>query len=69
MLNMHILRNLIGVLCNKLFVNIGRDNIVDYYKLAFIQIVGTFIPLLYMNKLIPSREEIREVQMRHMKHI
>jgi hypothetical protein len=47
-LNMFALRSFIGLACNKLTVNITRETIVDYYKLALIQIIGTFIPLLYM---------------------
>jgi hypothetical protein len=56
---MFVLRGIIGLVCNKIFFDITRETIVDYYKLALIQVVGTFIPLLYMYKMIPSSAEIR----------
>jgi hypothetical protein len=62
MLNMNILRAIIGIICNKAFFNITRESIVDYYKLAGIEIIGTVIPLLYMYKMIPSSAEIKILQ-------
>jgi len=59
-LNMGSLRALIGLMVNKFTVNLTRDSIEDYYKLAFIEIIGTFIPLTYMYRMIPSNAEIKK---------
>jgi len=59
-LNMGSLRALIGLMVNKFTVNLSRDSIEDYYKLAFIEIIGTFIPLTYMYRMIPSNAEIKK---------
>ena len=59
MMNVMVLRSMMGLFVNHVTFKLKRDNIEDYYKLAFIQIIGTFIPLLYMYQLIPSNAEIR----------
>lgn len=59
-LNMGSLRALIGLMVNKFTVNLTRDSIEDYYKLAFIEIIGTLIPLTYMYRMIPSNAEIKK---------
>ena len=67
--NMYTLRSIIGLYCNKWFANITRDTIEDYYKLAFIQIVGCFIPLLYMYHIIPSNAEVEATQKMYQEKI
>jgi len=68
-MNMFVLRGIIGLACNKIFFNITRETIVDFYKLMGIQVIGTFIPLLYMYKMIPSSAEIRATQQKHLAKI
>ena len=68
-MNMFVLRGVIGLLCNKMFFNITRASITDFYKLMGIQVVGTFIPLLYMYKMIPSGAEIKATQQKHLAKI
>jgi len=67
--NMFTLRSIIGLYCNKWFADITRDTIEDYYKLAFIQIIGCVIPLLYMYHIIPSNAEVEATQKMYQEKI
>jgi hypothetical protein len=51
----------VGILINKLFVGVTLDNLSDYYKLVFIQLMLSFIPI-FLQFLIPMKYEIEEIQ-------
>jgi hypothetical protein len=53
--NISTLRNLIGVLLNYLFVGVSKDDFSDFYILITMQLVGSLLPLLYIERLVPSR--------------
>ena len=55
-----------GVIINKAFFDIKRETIHDYYKLAAVEIIGCFIPLLFMVKMIPTNAEVKEVHEKHL---
>lgn len=55
-LNMFQLRTMMGVLINNNFVHVTKENMDNFYILELIGLCGTFIPLLYMHKLIPSQK-------------
>jgi hypothetical protein len=58
LINLFILRNIMGVILNRAFFNVTRDNLEEgYLKLKLISLAGTFTPLLYMWYLIPTNQE------------
>jgi hypothetical protein len=49
-----------GIIVNKLFVGVTLDNLSEYYKLVFIQLMLSFIPI-FLQFLIPMKHEIDEI--------
>ena len=49
-----------GIIVNKLFVGVTLDNLSEYYKLVFIQLMLSFIPI-FLQYLIPMKHEIDEI--------
>ena len=58
--------SLIGLIINKVFFDITRESIVDFYKLAFVMILGSILPLFYINRIVPSGAEIKQVHDKHL---
>jgi hypothetical protein len=52
---MFSLKNWIGILLNDLFVNVTKKNLNNFYILIFFTLFGSFIPFLFIKKMIPSR--------------
>ena len=53
--SMTALRNLTGVFINNQFVGVTKLDFEHFYILCVIQMLGSFIPLLYINYFVPSR--------------
>lgn len=51
----------VGIVLNKLFVGVTLDNLSEYYKLVFIQLMLSFVPI-FLQFLIPMKYEIEEIQ-------
>jgi Na+/melibiose symporter-like transporter len=49
-----------GILVNKLFVGVTLSSLENYYKLVFIQLLLSFVPLLLLS-MIPMTEEIETI--------
>jgi hypothetical protein len=49
-----------GILINDLFVGVRLDSLSDYYKLVFIQLFLSLVPLALMH-LIPLKQEIEQI--------
>lgn len=49
-----------GIIVNKLFIGVTLDNLSEYYKLVFIQLMLSFIPI-FLQFLIPMKHEIDEI--------
>jgi hypothetical protein len=50
----------VGIIVNKLFVGVTLDNLSEYYKLVFIQLMLSFVPI-FLQFLIPMKYEIEEI--------
>ena len=50
-----------GIIINDLFVGVSLTSLSNYYKLVFIQMMLSLLPLLLLH-LIPMKEEIEEIQ-------
>lgn len=50
-----------GSWINDKFVGVTRDDLTDYWILATIAFVGSFIPLLFI-RLVPTRNQIESIQ-------
>lgn len=59
-LNQHILRSTMGLIVNALFVNVTKSNMENYLYLKIIQALTSFLPFMYMFKLIPTLAEAQE---------
>ena len=57
--NLFAVRGLIGAMINNTFFQVTRDTIQDYYKLVWVQLLGTCIPLLYISRMVPSNAEVK----------
>lgn len=62
-INQFTIRNMLGLTINYLFVGVTNDNTAErYYILTVIRLFGSFIPLLFLWKMLPSNEEIKALQ-------
>ena len=61
--NIETLRDLIGVLLNYLFVGVSKDNFENFYTLILIQLIGSILPLMYIDNLVPSKEEVKCIEL------
>jgi hypothetical protein len=64
-LNQFTIRNLLGVFINSKFVQVSSDNMDNYWVLTTIKFIGSLIPLTFMLKILPTNEQIKELQMKH----
>lgn len=62
LINLFILRNIMGVIFNRISFNVTRDNLQEgYVYIKIIALIGTFTPLIYMWHLIPTNMQARQV--------
>ena len=61
-LNMFTLRTLMGVVINDNFVHVTKDDFSKFYLLQVVALVGACIPFLYIYCMIPTLEEVKELE-------
>jgi len=62
-MNQFVFRIIMGVIINKCFVHVTKENIqTQYIYLKFVTVLTPFIPLIYMWYLIPTSKEVNDVQ-------
>ena len=61
-LNQFTIRNLLGKCINDAFVHVGRNSLHNYYILPIIAFAGSILPLFYMMRMIPSNQEVAELE-------
>ena len=62
-MNIYGIKSLMGLFINHFFVGAKNENIEEkLWQLYIYQIIGTFIPFLYISCLIPKEKKVRELQ-------
>lgn len=65
-MNMTIFRPLGGILINKYFFNVERENLAtEYIKIKIVSLIGSLSPYLYMYCLIPTNQQAEAVYIRN----
>ena len=63
------MRVIVGVIINDNTINVTKEHFDDYYKLHIIAGVGAMIPLLYIYRMVPKVQEIKELQDKNIQKI
>lgn len=61
-LNQFTIREMVGILINDLFIHVTRKNLTDIFYLIEVAFFFSFIPIIFIYFMVPSRELINSYQ-------
>lgn len=61
-LNQFTIREMVGILINDMFIHVTRKNLMDMFYLVEVAFFSSFIPIIFIYLMVPSREQTQAYQ-------